>query len=142
MKRLMALAILLMMLLSGCFNDEWKLTSSYFVKENDYFISMIGYKEKIGLKMDEPFVEKKENDVEWYFWGKDLANKEFELRGISKENEKTITLVDRVNTDETKSYDSTAMVNTSLTLPNSGVWKLEVLVGGKLVDEIVVEVEK
>jgi len=137
------------LLLVGCSNtkqtikeENWKESSLF---ESDGY-TMIGEKERLGFIYDDSevlrFYPNKTQKYMWHFWGED---QEFngKLKVVAtheNDNEQITVLKDIVVGDAHNGADRHTPSNMSL--PKSGMWKLDAYFGDKLFGSVYVKVHK
>lgn len=149
MKKAM-LILMLGVLLAGCSDDtnqtvkeeKWKESSLF--KSGDY--TMMGEKGRLGFIYDDSevlrFYPNKTQKYMWHFWGKDQEFKG-KLKVVAKHengNEQITVLKDIVVAGAHNGADR--HIPSNMSLPNSGMWKLDAYFGDKLFGSIYVKVHK
>ncbi|MDR7074356.1 DUF4871 domain-containing protein [Fictibacillus barbaricus] len=139
------LQVLLILFLTACTQEEkWKgwQESPLFKADKS---TMIGEKGKIGFLYDDSeavrFYPRKENKYMWHLWGsKDLPGKTFKVKATSQETGQEITVVESILFGAHNGAD--AHLPSIMSLPRSGMWKLDGYVDNKRFSTIVVQVHK
>ena len=152
------LILMLCLLLFGCSNSKdttkevkWE-ESATLVREivvtddgqKGDFIFRIGDNGKLGFGEYGPFIEGQTQKYMWHFWGEEnVLTKPFKVIGVSKETDEKITVLElpasnslSPNTGADHHLPSTMM------LPSSGLWRLEVYFDDKLFGNVVVDVKE
>lgn len=148
MKKLI-LILLCGLLLIGCSNAKQTVTEEKW-GESPLFISgnytMMGEKGRLGFIYDDSevlrFYPNKIQKYMWHFWGKDQEFKG-KLKVVAKHengNEQLTILKDIVVSGAHNGADR--HIPSNMSLPNSGMWKLDAYFGDKLFGSIYVKVHK
>ena len=139
------LQVLLFLLLTACTQEEkwkgWRESPLFEADES----TMIGEKDKIGFLYDDSevvrFYPDKENKYMWHLWGsKDLPGKSFKVKATSQETGEEITVVEAGIFGPNNGAD--AHIPSIMSLPRSGLWKLDGYVDKKLFGTVIVKVHK
>ena len=123
----------------ACNQDSWK--ESTLFESGSY--TMIGEKDKIGFIYDDSevtrFFPNKEQKYMWHLWGsKDLPGKPFKVIATSQKTDEEVSLVDSVVGGSNNGAD--AHIPSMMSLPHSGMWKLNAYVDDKLFGSVYVKV--
>ncbi|WP_226536466.1 DUF4871 domain-containing protein [Fictibacillus halophilus] len=131
---------LFILLLTACTQNEWN--ESPVFESGSY--KMIGEKNKIGFIYD-PDVEriylKKETKYMWHVWGKDVANQNLRVEGISENDSEPLHLFE-AKLSGTPHNGADAVTPSSISLPKPGIWKLDAYVDEKLFGTVYINVHK
>lgn len=118
----------------------WK-ESPLFESEN---LSFIGVENHLGFTYDESelmrFYPGKVQKYAWHFWGnEEELNGKLMIKAIHKETNKEVTLLKDLGLMGPNS-GADRHVPSSMSLPDSGMWKLDVFIGGDLYGSVIVNV--
>ncbi|EFV74692.1 hypothetical protein MKY20_23930 [Cytobacillus sp. FSL W8-0315] len=124
-------------------NLAQKWNQSPLFKSGNY--TMIGEKGRLGFIYDDSeavrFYPNKTQKYMWHFWGEDQEfNGKLKVVAIHENDEKQITVVEGGLGGDNNGADRHAPSNMSL--PKSGMWKLDVYIGDKLFGSVYVKVHK
>ncbi|RSK28708.1 hypothetical protein EJF36_18540 [Bacillus sp. HMF5848] len=137
MKRMIVFFIIL--LITACGSSEWKATSAFFVQEGDHYISLIGPKSKLGLKIDEPFMKNKDVQTAWYLW--DAEGEYITIKATHKETDREAIVIESATLQSTKQFGANRVYTAPMTFEESGKWRIDILTDNELFASIVVEVQ-
>ncbi|MBH0160519.1 DUF4871 domain-containing protein [Fictibacillus sp. 26RED30] len=131
--------IICILVLVACNQDSWK--ESTLFESGSY--TMIGEKDKIGFIYDDSevtrFFPNKEQKYMWHLWGsEDLPGKPFKVIATSQKTDEEVSLVDSVVGGSNNGAD--AHIPSMMSLPHSGMWKLNAYVDDKLFGSVYVKV--
>ncbi|WP_102348306.1 hypothetical protein [Bacillus sp. Marseille-P3661] len=148
MKRYLLLLLFIFMILPGCSNaesTEWKITDTFFVKEGEHYISLIGDKNVLGLQIAEPFYQDKEQAAKWVFIKnpENALNKTITLKATNKSSDSVIDpllTIGDVSSDAGISNVTSAI--STVKFPSAGIWKVDVYIENEQYSSLVVEVRK
>lgn len=133
--------ISLLLLLTACSSKAW--TESEIFMTND--VTMIGIENKLGFEYDTtlPIKAGKTNKYLFHFWGqKDELLGKLEVVATHQESGKTIHVFSSQNVDELQPLNGADHhLPVLMTLPDSGMWKIEVMFDTVLFDAIYVNVQ-
>ncbi|WP_158735813.1 DUF4871 domain-containing protein [Alteribacillus sp. YIM 98480] len=120
---------------------------------------LVGKEEKLGFLVGsgkegeaavQPIVKGKANKYMWHFWGsEEELNGDFKVVGINETGEREKVLLG--NNEETvwnygelggSNNGADKHIPSSMVFPTSGLWKLEVYIGDKMFDEVIVHVQE
>ncbi|MFE4523712.1 hypothetical protein ACFRCQ_16625 [Cytobacillus firmus] len=124
-------------------NLAQKWNQSPLFKSGNY--TMIGEKGRLGFIYDDSevvrFYPNKTQKYMWHFWGEDQEfNGKLKVVAIHENNEEQITVVEGGLGGDNNGADRHAPSNMSL--PKSGMWKLDAYIGDKLFGSVYVKVHK
>lgn len=136
-----------MLFISGCGNSdasEWKASQSFFVKEGDHYISLIGNKDELGFQVAEQFQKNSDQAVKWVFI-KDWENtegKSISIKATHKDNDQDVVnpLINATAITKDQAIEGVTQSLTTMKFTEAGIWKVTVEVDRKLYGSIVVEV--
>ncbi|MCM3393162.1 DUF4871 domain-containing protein [Cytobacillus oceanisediminis] len=122
---------------------EQKWNQSPLFKSGNY--TMIGEKGRLGFIYDDSevvrFYPNKTQKYMWHFWGEDQEfNGKLKVVAIHENDEEQITLVEGGLGGDNNGADRHAPSNMSL--PKSGMWKLDAYIGDELFGSVYVKVHK
>ncbi|WP_404356465.1 DUF4871 domain-containing protein [Cytobacillus firmus] len=122
-------------------NLAQKWNQSPLFKSGNY--TMIGEKGRLGFIYDDSevvrFYPNKTQKYMWHFWGEDQEfNGKLKVVAIHENNEEQITVVEGGLGGDNNGADRHAPSNMSL--PKSGMWKLDAYIGDKLFGSVYVKV--
>ncbi|MFE5318505.1 DUF4871 domain-containing protein [Paenibacillus sp. NPDC056579] len=117
---------------------------------------LVGTEGKIGfLTGGHPIVAGNSQKYMWHFWGstleetKQLFGKKMEIRGVSKQTGKEISLfkggvgIPNPNVQPPiPNSDNVAKAPTMMSLPSAGIWRIDVYIEEKLFGSVVVQVSE
>lgn len=139
------LLVAFLLVLVGCQkseNENWKQSSLFEIKG----LSMIGVKDKVGFVYDDNevirFYPNKENKYMWHFWFKDETKNYDKLTVRATQGNKKITLIDNVSILNTANNRADAHYPSLMSLPKSGMWKLEVYIDNNLFETLYIKVHE
>ncbi|OMF38462.1 hypothetical protein BK133_02790 [Paenibacillus sp. FSL H8-0548] len=115
----------------------WELSSEF--KSASYMLR--GKDQNVGF-IDPGFIAGKINKYMWHLWdnNRDL-NGEFTVKAVKKGDDHMIEVFSGSNLGGSLN-DADRSIPSSMSLPIAGVWRLLPMVGGRLVDSIVIEVNE
>lgn len=154
-KRLFLISIVILSFgIAGCNNEEpikeeviqnnWK--ESPLFESGGY--TMIGEEGRLGFIYDDAevvrFYPDKVQKYMWHFWGKeDELIGDFEVLGTHENSKEGIIIVPKgENSSLSPNNGADNHIPTNMTLPKSGVWKLDAYIGNRLFGSVFVEVHK
>lgn len=132
-------------ILIGCSNEtETKWKESALFESGGY--TMIGEAGKIGFIYDDNevtrFYPNKEQKYMWHLWGdKEKLQGDFKVIANHESNVEPITLLDR-HTLGGSNNGADQHIPTMMSLPESGMWKLDAYVNDKLHGTVFVKVHE
>lgn len=143
--------------LIGCTNTEknikeenWK-ESATLIREvvvsqsgdKGDFVFRIGDNGKFGFGEYGPFIAGETQKYMWFFWGeKETLTKQFKVIGVSKDTGKRETVISSPAGDLLSPHlGADHHIPSSMMLPTSGLWKLEVYFGEELYGNVIVNVK-
>ncbi|MDL4840215.1 hypothetical protein [Aquibacillus rhizosphaerae] len=139
--QLFILLTILTVLLSGCSEDEWT--------ESDIFVSgsfkMLGEEGQLGFIYDggeiTKFYPNKVNKYMWHFWGseEDLEG-DLKVVGTHNESEIEINVLEDLPLIVMELNGADASTPSLMSLPKSGMWKLDAFVDDRLHGSVYVKV--
>ncbi|MDQ0350943.1 hypothetical protein J2R98_000746 [Alkalibacillus filiformis] len=138
---LVSLLLLFSFFLAGCTQEEnWK--ESEMFESNGY--TMLGIEDRLGFIYDDEvtrFYAGEANKYMWHFWGDE---DEFDVREVTVNathelNDKTITLIEGQTLGSANNGADKHMPS-NMSLPKSGMWKLDAYVGDNLHGSVFVKV--
>ncbi len=142
--------VALFLLIIALFSCSNKNETSQQWKESNIFetgnYKMIGIKGRVGFIYDKknmPIVDGQQNKYMWDLWGeKNQLEKKFKVLGTHEGSKKDVIIVPETINNLQISPNNSADVSipTSMEFKKSGMWKLDVLLDGKLFDTIYVKV--
>ena len=152
------LILMLCLLFFGCSNSKdttkeviWEESAS-LVREivvtddgqKDDFVFRIGDNGMLGFGEYGPFVAGEAQKYMWHFWGdKEILTKPFKVIGVSKETDEKITVLELPASNSlSPNTGADHHLPSTMKLPSSGLWRLEVYFDDKLFGNVVVEVEE
>ncbi|RED51107.1 DUF4871 domain-containing protein [Cohnella lupini] len=123
--------------------EDWK--ASPLFKSGIY--TMIGEEERIGFIYDDGevlrFYPNKKQRYMWHFWGKaEELQGSFVVKGTSNETGESINVFNSSGRVGGPINGADASIVSSMSLPSTGLWRLDAYLGEKLFGSIVVEVHK
>jgi hypothetical protein len=144
---LLGLIVVLASFLLGCsektdIDTEWQ-ESALFVSGG---YTMIGKQGRIGFIYDDSnndrFYPNKEQKYMWHLWGeKEELEGEFKVIATHEDGRESITLLDRHSLGGANN-GADQHVPSMMSLPESGLWKLDTYVGDNLFDTVFVKVHE
>lgn len=154
-KRLIIISIVILSLgIAGC-NDEEPIKEEIIQndwKESPLFESggytMIGEEGRLGFIYDDAevvrFYPDKVQKYMWHFWGnEDELIGDFEVLGTHENSSEEIIIVPKgENSSLSPNNGADNHIPTNMTLPKSGMWKLDAYIGNRLFGSVFVEVHK
>jgi hypothetical protein len=135
--------------------EEWKVSPAFTISKpdsngDDVPYGLIGVNGKLAI-VDAPIKAGTNNKQLFHFWGgtpektEELFNKQVKVKGISKEDGKTVTAFESSigvpNEEIVKPPHHYAESVGYLNLPSKGIWKLEAYVEDNLFSSIIVEAQ-
>jgi hypothetical protein len=150
-KKLAAFGGLILLLAVGLWYSEQQLskTRGSHWEESPVFLyfsmTLRGEEGRIAIA-EAPFYVKKQERYSWYFWNEPqtLFGKAFQVNGINWKSGKSYLLYEGSIGVPNRNFGAAARAAramSTLTLPTKGLWKLEAVVDGKPVGNIVVDVK-
>ncbi|GGF22476.1 hypothetical protein GCM10010954_21600 [Halobacillus andaensis] len=142
MRKLYPLLVVLLVWLTGCSEEEWKESERF--ESGSY--QMIGEKDHVGFIYDGSEVTKfypdKIQKYMWHFWGE-----EEELEGDLKvvgihESGDEVNVLDEVPVAVKEHNGADASVPSTMSLPDSGMWKLNAYINDSLHGSVYIEVQE
>ncbi|MFC3016680.1 hypothetical protein ACFOEL_09770 [Virgibacillus litoralis] len=108
------------------------------------FVFRIGDNGKLGFAEYGPFIAGEKQKYMWHFWGEpDTLKQPFKVVGISKKTNESITIFEvSTNNSLVPHLGADHHIPSTMTLPGSGKWRLEVYFGEELFGNIIVNVEE
>jgi hypothetical protein len=99
---------------------------------------------KFGIGEYGPFIAGQQQKYMWHFWGeKNILTKPFKVLAISKETGEEINVFELpINNSLAPNNGAHHHLPSSINIPNSGLWRLEVYFGDDLFGNIVVNVKE
>ncbi|KPB03922.1 hypothetical protein [Bacillus sp. CHD6a] len=142
---LLSLIIIFTSFLLGCTKEteiDWK--ESALFESGGY--TMIGEQERIGFIYEDSdsvrFYPNKEQKYMWHLWGeKEELEGKFKVIATHEEDKESITLLDR-HTLGGANNGADQHVPSMMSLPESGLWKLDAYVGDNLFGTVFVKVHE
>lgn len=136
------LFVLTIFLLTGCRGEEWE-ESSIFESGN---YKMIGVEDKIGFIYDDTevtrFYPDKENKYMWHLWGNQEKLKgNLKVTATHNKSNEEITIIENLPLGGAHN-GADAHTNSMMSLPKSGMWKLDAYVDDQLHGSVFVKVYK
>lgn len=134
--------------LKGCVSkkpvsiDEWKVSPTF--ESGSY--TMIGEEGKIGFIYDDGevvrFYPNKKQKYMWHIWGKpEEINGTLTVVGTSKETGETVNVI-KARSIGGPNNGADGHSPSLMTLPSTGLWRLDAYIGEKLFGSIIVEVHE
>ncbi|SEP62551.1 hypothetical protein SAMN05216232_0396 [Virgibacillus subterraneus] len=106
------------------------------------FVFRIGNNGKFGFSEYGPFIEGVKQKYMWFFWGnEDTFTQPFKVVGISKKTNERITVFEGGNEILSPHLGADQHIPSSMILPSSGKWRLEVYFDEELFGHVIVNVE-
>lgn len=139
--------LLLILFLTGCEaekhdpeNTEWKV--SFLFNSGSY--TMIGQEGRVGFIYDDAeldrFYPDKKQKYMWHFWGEpEELQGSLKVTGTSKKTGQQITVFEKSHLGGPNN-GADAHNPSLMSLPSSGLWKLDVFINEIFFDSIIVEV--
>jgi len=124
-------------------NDDWVVSSLF---KSDSF-TMIGKEGKLGFIYDDSEVVKfypnQTQKYMWHFWGesRELQGKLLKVMGTSKDSGKQIKVFEAAALAEPLN-GADAHHPSNMTLPSTGLWRLDAYVGDEFYGNVVVKVNE
>jgi hypothetical protein len=147
MRAFIIFVLSLFLVLTGCNteklsseNTEWKVSAMF--KSGAY--TMIGEKDRLGFIYDDSevtrFYPNKKQKYMWHFWGEpdELIGK-VKIIGTSKETGREITVLEAGGLAGPNNGADAHMPST-MSLPTSGLWRLNAYIGEKYFGSVVMKV--
>ncbi|WP_409250687.1 hypothetical protein V1502_10960 [Bacillus sp. SCS-153A] len=136
----LVLFILTLFLLTGCGGEKWE-ESSIFESGN---YKMIGVKDKLGFIYDDTevtrFYPDKENKYMWHLWGNPEKLKgDLKVTATHSKSDEEIVIIEGLRLGGAHN-GADAHTNSMMSLPKSGMWKLDAYVDDKLHGSVFVKV--
>lgn len=153
-KLILIFAVFLVLIIAGCNDEEpikeeviqHKWNESPLFKSGSY--TMIGEEGRLGFIYDDSevvrFYPNKTQKYMWHFWGnEDELIGDFEVLGTHEDSDEEIIIVSkRGNSFLSPNNGADQHFPTNMTLPKSGMWKLDAYIGEKIFGSVYVKVHK
>ncbi|MGB3260283.1 DUF4871 domain-containing protein [Paenisporosarcina sp.] len=150
------MVVLLSFLLIGCSGtkqsieeEKWE-ESATLVREivvtddgqKGDFVFRIGDNGMLGFGEYGPFIAGQTQKYMWHFWGEEkILTKPFKVIGVSKETDEKITVLELpANNSLSPNTGADHHLPSTMKLPSSGLWRLEVYFDDKLFGNVIVDV--
>ncbi|MEW9670379.1 DUF4871 domain-containing protein [Ammoniphilus sp. 3BR4] len=131
-------------LLAGCGSEpppeiDWKVSPTFQSGGQ----TMRGIEGHLAL-LEKPFKAGQRDEYDWHFWGStaELAGK-LTVIAVHQETSNTLTLIDRlfmVPVKPQNGADNSA--HSVLSLPSSGLWRLDAYINGQMFGSVIVDVQE
>jgi len=136
---------LFLVLLAGCVsantsNTNWVVSPEF---ETSTGAKMVGKEDKVGI-IGMNFEANKPNKYLFHFWGEEseFMGKKLKVIGVKNETGEEIVVVEnRGKLGVSEINGANASLPTTMELPATGLWRLDVYLGDSLFDSIIVDVE-
>jgi hypothetical protein len=131
-------------------NIDWRVSSVFdypitTINGQEHIYKIQGVQGRLGFTPPNMFRVNQSDKHMWFFWGnkKELLGQNVKVLGVSKQTGETVNVF-AGNID--KDYLNTSVdgknlnMPSGLSLPSTGIWRLDVLVGEKPYGSVIVEV--
>ncbi|MCS1352081.1 DUF4871 domain-containing protein [Mechercharimyces sp. CAU 1602] len=120
---------------------DWTLSSTF----NTSGLAMVGIPNKLGFPDNDVFVAGQPRKVMWHIWGDEVKTEDrptMEVRGVRKDSDREERLLFEKLEPAVPNNGADTSVVSSITLPEAGMWRLDVYLDGVYFESIVVDVKE